>query len=430
MSRAASPFSPRAVLGLVLLGAALFVALLYMIGAGMMHGSRNDGGAHGASKGLTGYAALATLLDKQGWEVRTAQTEAELAQPGLVVLTPPANASGADLQKLVNKRRHIGPTLVISPKWQGTPISAINKAAPGTKPGWVTLTGTAAPEWKGFLDDVSVTIAPLPGGSWFADHAEGVLPDQSAVLSGKGDFLVPLVETNRDGRILAAYEDDGVHHEALDALALQGATVDPSGETAFPLVVVFEPDLLDNYGMGRKEAALYALRLFAATGDGAPQVVTFDLTFNGLKQSSNLLTLAFTPPFLAATLCLLLAALAVGWRAFLRFGPARVGGPAIAYGKRQLVANAGGIVRRSGRLHLLVAPYAALVRERLAKTLALPRMADTAAIEAAIDRVLAARRPDAEPFSQIAGQLRAARRPAEVLRAAQALHSLERMLTQ
>ena len=123
MSRASSPFSPRAVLGLVLLGAALFVALLYMIGAGMVHGTRNDGGAHGASKGLTGYAALAALLEKQGWEVRTAQTEAELAQPGLVVLTPPANASGADLAKLVAKRRHIGPTLVISPKWQGVPIS-------------------------------------------------------------------------------------------------------------------------------------------------------------------------------------------------------------------------------------------------------------------------------------------------------------------
>ena len=104
--------------------------------------------------------------------------------------------------------------------------------------------------------------------------------------------------------------------------------------------------------------------------------------------------------------------------------------PPIAYGKRQLVANAGGIVRRSGRLHLLAAPYAALVRERLAKTLALPRMADSAATEAAIDRALASRRPEAEPFSQIAGQLRAARRPAEVLRAAQALHSLERMLTQ
>ena len=82
---AAGPFNPRAVLALVGLGAALFVAILYMIGAGMVHGSFNNGGAHGASKGLTGYAALATLLEKQGWEVQTARAEGELAQPGLVV---------------------------------------------------------------------------------------------------------------------------------------------------------------------------------------------------------------------------------------------------------------------------------------------------------------------------------------------------------
>ena len=49
-----SPFSPAAVLGLVGLGTALFVALLWMIGAGMVHGPLNDGGSHGAGKGLTG----------------------------------------------------------------------------------------------------------------------------------------------------------------------------------------------------------------------------------------------------------------------------------------------------------------------------------------------------------------------------------------
>ncbi len=432
---AAAPFSARTVLGLVAIGTALFVALLWMIGAGMVHGPMNDGGAHGASKGLTGYAALARLLENQGWDVQTARSEAELTRPGLVVLTPPPNAPGADLAKIVNKRRYIGPTLVIGPKWQGVPLSALNKSAPGAKPGWVMLDGTTAPEWKGFLDDVGVTITPLSGGGWFADHAAGSLPNQTAVLSGTGDSLIPLVEANRDGRILAAYVADGGNWPALDVLALQaagdsGEDTGPDDDTGlYPLVVVFEPDLVNNYGMSRKEAALYALRLFNVTGTGAPRTVTFDLTLNGFKRSANLLTLAFTPPFLAATLCLLLAALMVGWRAFLRFGPARVGGPAIAFGKRQLVANAGGIVRRSGRLHLLAAPYAALVRERLARTLALPRVADSAAAEAAIDRALAARAPDATPFSHIAGQLRAARRPADLLRGAQALHALERMLT-
>jgi hypothetical protein len=119
----------------------------------------------------------------------------------------------------------------------------------------------------------------------------------------------------------------------------------------------------------------------------------------------------------------------VGWRAFQRFGPPTTQSRAIAFGKTALVANAAGLIRRSGRLHLLGAPYAALVRERLAQELGLPRHADALATEAAIDRALASRSPDTPPFSTTAAQLRSARRPAELLRAGQALHALERMLT-
>ena len=116
-------------------------------------------------------------------------------------------------------------------------------------------------------------------------------------------------------------------------------SADGNGDALQPIIVVFEPDLLDNYGMAGAANALLADRLVHAATDGA-RVVNFDLTLNGFARTPNLLTLAFTPPFLAATLCLLLAALAVGWRAFLRFGPPRTATRAIAFGKRALVANA------------------------------------------------------------------------------------------
>ena len=423
---APAAFSRKAALAIVAGGAGLFVLLLWLIGAGLAHGPLNDGGAHGAGKGLTGYAALALLLDRQGWEVHQARNQGDLRAPGLVVLTPPAGASGKDLARVVDARRTIGPTIVVTPKWASLPLDKLPKPPPGAKPGWVTLGGGLMPEWKGFLDDISVGSAPLPGGTWRADHAEGTLPAPNLVLSGKGYKLVRLVEGGEEGRILAAYVADGGHWPALDELALVG-NEDPPGQR-YPLVIVFEPDLLDNYGMTHKEAAFYALRLFAATADGGPRTVTFDLSFNGFARTPNLLTLAFTPPFLAATLCLLLAALLVGWRAFLRFGPAGAAHAELAPGKAQLVANAGGIVRRSRRLHLLGPPYAALLRERLARALALPHMTDAAATEAALDRALAARgKPDLS-FSATAGAMRRARRPADLLRAAQSLAALERIL--
>jgi hypothetical protein len=294
----------------------------------------------------------------------------------------------------------------------------------------VQLSGALSPTWKGFLDDVGVRLAPASdkAAAWIGGGIDGKLPDPKQVQSGSGKRVVPLVRALQDGRVLAAYLDDGDSYPEL-AEMMPGSLAQAS-ETAdvYPVVVVFEPDLLDNYGMAGAANARLAERLIRAIGDDAGGAINFDLTLNGHVRSKNLLTLAFTPPFLAATLCLLIAALAAGWRAFLRFGPPRRAGRALAFGKRALVANTAGLIRRARRRHLVAGPYAMAARERLARMLALPRMADAAATDTAIDRALAGRHPDAVPFSVTAARLAAARRPHELLRAAQDLHALERKL--
>lgn len=420
------PFSTRAVLALVLLGALLFVALLWSLGVGGASGATNDGGNHAGGKGLNGYAALAGYLEKRGYAVRRSQAEAALDDSGVLVLTPPAQADGAELARIVAARRYIGATLVVTPKWQAVPVPA---TIPGAQDGWVEIVGVAPPVWRGFLDELEVAIAPLGGQARWSDGIRtGRLPAPQRVLSGKGSRLVPLVVTADGSRVLAGYMADGGFYPSLDGRALVRA---PEGdnENLYPVVVVFEPDLLDNYGFADPANARMAEGLFGALSGGvAGRTVIFDLTLNGLGRSANLLTLAFTPPFLAATLCLLIAAIAVGWRAFLRFGPPRAGVPAIPFGKGALVRNAAGLIRRSRRHHLIAAPYAAAVRGRLQRELALPRVADAAQAEAAIDRALAARDPNAVPFSITAARLRAARKPHELLKAARELHQLERML--
>lgn len=424
-----SPFSLRTVLAIVLFGAVVFIALLWMMGSGMASGSSNDGGAHAGGKGLTGYAAMADFLDRRGMPVRRSMNDAARDDHGLLVLTPPHSVDGAALDEIVQNRRYQGPTLIVLPKWIGAPPP---RNTPGTEKGWVTLIDPQMPRWPGFLDDVSVTLTPMRAGGqparWTGAGVRGDLPVSEQVLSGQGTRLVPLVVGQQDGRILAAYLNDGGRYPALEGMAIRAP--DPAGEAEgiYPVVIVFEPDLINNYGMADGVNALLAERLVRAAGEDSDGAVIFDLTLNGHSRTANLLTLAFTPPFLAATICLLLAALAVGWRAFLRFGAPASAIRAIAFGKLALVANAAGLIRRTGRLHLVAGPYAAAVRERLARTLSLPRLPDAQATDAAIDRALASRRPGAEPFSHIAARLAAARRPHDILRAAQDLHSLERTL--
>jgi hypothetical protein len=425
---ASNPFSPRAALALILFGALVFVALLYMIGTGATGGSTNDGGGHAGGKGLNGFAAFAGFIERRGYAMRRLRDPAGLDDPGLLVLTPPAMADGAELDKIVQARRTVGPTMVITPKWSAVPVPA---QTTGAKRGWVVLAGTAPPSWKGFLDDVGVQIGRMGDGKtarWAADGIDGPLPDARQIQAGKGLRLVPLVVGRDDGRVLAAYVADG-SYPGLDHIALgRVPPVDSEAEDVYPIILVFEPDLLDNYGMADQANARLADRLVDAAVVSSDRAVNFDMTLNGFTRKPNLLTLAFTPPFLAATLCLLLAAIATGWRAFLRFGPPRVGTRAIAFGKQALVANAAGLIRRSRRLHLITTPYATRARERLALALALPRTADVAATEAAIDRALAARAPDAMPFSAIAARLRAAHSPHDIMKAAQDLHALERTL--
>lgn len=427
----ANPFSRRAVLALVLLGTALFMALLWMIGTGIGFSETNDGEAHAEGRGLNGYAAMAQYLELRGHPVHKTRNVGALDKPGLLVLTPPATTDGKEIDKIVAKRRYIGPTLVLSPKWLAFPVTS-RQQEKGARKGWVNLDELTTLDWPGFLDDVSVGRGQARGAhgalTWHGLGGVGALPSRKAVQWGKGENLVPLVQ-DEQGRILAGFIADGGDYPELARAARVTLETSEDVDGIYPIVVVFEPDLVDNWGMADRRSAQLIDALVAASAVRPDEDVTFDLTLNGFGRAQNLLTLAFTPPFLAATLSLLLAALVLGWRAFLRFGPPAVSGRAIAFGKRALVANAAGLVRRTGRLHLISRPYADHARDRLVRALGLPRTLDGADADAAIDRALAARDPGAEPFSRIAARLRLARRSQELVKAARDLHALERKLT-
>ena len=429
-----NPFGPRGVLALVGIGALAFVALLYALGSGLTGGSGNDGGGHALSRGLTGYAALADLARRAGMEVTVAREERLLRAPGLLVLTPPHDADGGRLARLIEARRTLGPTLLVVPKW--TAIRMVPGTGSAAKSGWVLLAGTRSPGWIGELaDGAKLTTARQKAATSLDETTPVPLADPGQVQGltepereDDSRALLGLIEDD-GGRMLAAYvNDDGVY-PALDGWSGWGSPDEPD-ETLFPLVIVAEPDLLDNYGLAKRETALAALRLVRAAGeDGAKEgegTIVFDVTLNGLGRTRNLLTLAFTPPFLAATLALLMAAFVAGWRAFNRFGPPRTGARAIAYGKTALVENSAGLIRRAGRLRLLGAPYAALVGARLVRLLGLP----PSATAEAIDLAQARRGLTGPAFTELAAALAAARTPHDLIRRAAALRSLEKALTQ
>lgn len=434
MSRPSSPFSPRVVLGLVVVGGAAFLLFLYALGAGWTGGDRSTGSGHAASKGLNGYAALVELLERRGHQVSLSRTPGRLDERALLVLTPPHFADGEDIAALVERRRWEGPTIVVLPKWFAVqPDMAGIKDAPR---GWVALGGVESPDWLTDFEDLEeARIMTGTTRSWSGFGLAGSLPDPAnvqalslpSVRADDGTTLIPLV-TDAEGDVLAGYlNDDGVY-PALDDAGGFGAPETPD-DSLWPVVFVAEPDLLNNYGLADRGRAELAVAIVEATVDEYELPILFDLTLPGLGRSENLLTLAFEPPFLAVTLTLLLAALAIGWRAFVRFGPPLAEAPALAGGKAQLARNGAALVERARRFRLVGPPYAALVAQRIGAALGLPERADAERRAAAISHALARRGEDPEAFARESEALRQATRPADLLRAAKALKSIERMFT-
>lgn len=425
MTAASPPFARGTVIGILLAGTIAFVALLWALG-NHTGGSGNDGGGHVGGKGLNGFAGLARMLENEGLPVqRLRNRQAAQAAPGLLILTPPPDADGSEIAQMVANRRTIGPTLIVTPKWFAVPLDTAK-----AKRGWTQIVGTVAPQWQGFADNVTVEISDgtsAPAKGWRAGPRRGKLPDDRQVESGSGAGLVPIVRSG-NGKVLAAWLDDGGHYPALAALAGINPDHGAGDRGLYPVVLVFEPDLLDNWGLADRGTAMLARDLvLAAAGDEASQI-TFDMTFNGFGARRNLLTLAFEPPFLAATLCLILVALAVAWRALNRFGPALAPEADIANGKAALVASSAGLIRRTGRVHLVGTPYADAMRERLARVVALPKAHAPDVTDRLIDAALIRRGWQGDSFTQTAADLRKARKAHEVTRRALVLQQMERHL--
>ncbi|MEP3050638.1 MAG: DUF4350 domain-containing protein [Erythrobacter sp.] len=410
--RGNSGFSKLTILGIILFGFCAFMAMIYFIGAGDTGDRSGNGQAHAASNSLVGYGALVRLLELEGANVSRSRSQSDLETQDLLVLTPRADIDVEDLTAIIESRAYLGPTMVILPKWLsvGIPPELFEQVEQEVGEDWVHLIG---PQESALAQELpepyKMKVAAKPSAdaptNWAGLGLNGVLPSDSAI--GATDF--------GDGTAL-------VVDQSSAALALWHYSEDEFGNSQDTEAVTFvlEPDLMNNYGLSDENRAALALRLIDDARYDSDIPIVFDLTLHGLGGTTNLLTLAFRPPFLAATLCLILALLIVGWRAFKRFGPPIANARNIAFGKRRLVANGAELIVRAKRFGILSDPYIALSARRIAYRLGISKPDHEA-----IDQALESRFPGDLSFSNAASNLNAATKPTEILRAARALRQIE-----
>ena len=152
------------------------------------------------------------------------------------------------------------------------------------------------------------------------------------------------------------------------------------------IYILSDPDLLDTHGLKDITTARAAVAILdGLRGERGPLVL--DVTLHGFARGRNILKLAFEPPFLALTLCLLAAAALIGWHAFVRFGPAATAIRAVAFGKGALVDNSSALIHVTRREPRMAPAYVDLVRNLVARLIGAPRDLDRTQLDALLDRI-------------------------------------------
>lgn len=336
-------FSARAVLALVLVGIVAFAGLAVLSAYAPELRSGNDGRAHALSRSAIGYAGAPILMKGLGETVLVSRTRPRDITHAVVVLTPDPGQQPMVFKPFETAAR----ILIVLPKWQVT----------------------ADPKRKGFVQKVGTGFAGDAYGKLLGAYSKDTKVKVRSgagrpALHGAGGMFAP-----SDAFTLGPID-------RLQTVSGQGwapALVDETGAVvlayskAKPDVwLLADPDLLNNQGIANLNTARAGAAILQAASQGERSIL-FDVTLNGFARGRGLGRLVLEPPWLAATLCAVGAAVLMGFHALARFGQPRRRERPFALGAAALVDNSADLVRMARKEPAMATPYAALIRALVLK---------------------------------------------------------------
>lgn len=410
--RARSPFDPRVIGAIVVIGVIGFIAMWALVALGPQLSAGNDGQGHALSRGAPGYAGIVDLAKRSGmWvDIRREVIEAVPLEEGegstLLVLTPTYDSDPDDIAGLIDAHGS-EPVLLVLPKWRTGPHTE--------KKGWA---GAGRPQ----LAPQRLIPEDALGGGPIRHQFVALASENRARLPGRRSAEMATLRPG-DWQLL-----DGPRTTALLSMPGDGRAILARGPSR-RFYVLAEPDLINNFAFASRDGARTALTVLDVVAEEAGAGgIAFDVTLNGIGGGNGgFLKLAFVPPFIGITLCLIAAMLFALWQAAARFGPARVPARAIPISKLALIESSAELVTQTRREADGAAAWLRGQREALARALHAPPKLEGAALDEWLDR----RRPaqeGRETFASLARRLPLARNTNELLGIARALHGMRKDL--
>jgi hypothetical protein len=266
------------------------------------------------------------------------------AHPLVVAEPEPGEGGGSErLKALWGEAGDRGaPLVVVLPKWEpGEPLEKHKEWLAG-----VELVPVEGLQWfVRHLGEPHLPIVPLRFGrathcqaSWRTGGAEGLpVPigieiDEAVQLLQPEKGLLPIIQCS--GGLLVALRPANDEDE------------DDEDDGKPEVVVIADPDLLNNHGLGRGENAAAVYQLFAKRLEA--KGVVFDETIHGFNRTPGLIAEVLRFPMVLGVLQGLLLLGLVLWAGMGRFGKPLPAAPGLARGKEVLIGNTAELLAGGG----------------------------------------------------------------------------------
>jgi uncharacterized protein DUF4350 len=333
-------FSRRALAWIIGSVAVSFIAAILLGVYGKDLDRRPNVRANTFSYSALGYKAVAELLKSLGLVVRSRQVQAGGVGPHVpLILAEPEEPDSVHLHGLSDEAKdRAAPLVLVLPKW-------LPGAAREDKPDWLArvdlLNGNDVlrrvralrmPE----LDKLGLARfsgKPHCGAAWRSGEPPAVDIQTAQFFTGLVGGLQPLVRC--DGGILVAWR--------------------PATEESPQLVLISDPDLLNNHGLGRGDNAAVVFELLTRSL-GATGVV-FDETIHGFHRKQGLLAEALGFPMVLGVVQGLVLLGVVLWAGMGRFGKPLPPPAPLAAGKEILIDNTAQMLSSGGHAADCLARY-------------------------------------------------------------------------
>lgn len=330
VSASASPFSRRVLFWLVTIGVISFLgSIALMVGAGGTDPGTRFGG-HPNAVSAIGYKAFVRTLQRLGTPVVVSGFDSVGKARGGVLIVAEPRLEKWRAQTFIRMLERADRSIVVLPKWRGRP-------ARGNRH-WVGAVGLLP---RARVDAVLRQIDPdarivrMGGRPGYYPSRFAANPDLPLPQLMRSDRLQPLIES-----------PEGM---------LAGATIFKGRR----ILVVSDPDLFANHGLGRGENARIAVGLVNAMrpSGGTRGPVVFDTVLQGVEKKPSLVRSLFELPFVVGTASGIAAFLVLLWAGAARFGAPRRLRPAFATGKVTLIENGTRLLRFGGHQREILDRY-------------------------------------------------------------------------